>query len=182
MSGSRVSYGPCSMTLFARTLSSPIGSLRLVVRDDGALVRLHLPGDHEPAREAEDMRRDRGQCDQVVRELEEYFDGRRCSFELALAPVGTPFQLAAWNALRTIPFGETRSYQQQAQRIGRPKAVRAIGAANGRNPIPIVVPCHRVIGKDGSLVGFGGGLWCKQWLLQHEAAVLARVTAAGVQA
>lgn len=159
------------MTLYTRTFSCPIGSLRLVVQDDGAVVRVHLP--RETGLRRDDARRDQGQCDELARQLEQYFAGQRRRFDLRLLPAGTTFQLAAWNALGTIPFGETRSYQQQALQIGRPLATRAVGAANGRNPLPIVVPCHRVIGKDGSLTGFGGGLSCKQWLLAHEAAVLA---------
>ncbi|HZN38454.1 MAG TPA: methylated-DNA--[protein]-cysteine S-methyltransferase [Planctomycetota bacterium] len=157
------------MDLYTRSLRSPIGSLRLVVRDDGAVVRIHLPGEQP----REDARRDDGRCDELARQLDQYFAGRRRRFDLRLLPSGTEFQLAAWRALSEIPFGETRSYQQQARLLGRPSATRAVGAANGRNPLPIVVPCHRVIGKDGSLTGFGGGLACKQWLLAHEAAVLA---------
>ena len=101
-------------------------------------------------------------------QLAEYFDGRRQSFDLNLAPQGTDFQLAVLAALQTIPLGETRSYLDIAIQIGRPKAVRAVGAANGRNPLPIVIPCHRVIGADGSLTGFGGGLETKLFLLQLE--------------
>ena len=101
-------------------------------------------------------------------QLAEYFAGDRQDFDLALAPVGTPFELAVWEALRRIPFGETRSYGEIAQEIGRPGAARAVGRANGANPIPIVVPCHRVIGSDGSLTGFGGGLAAKSRLLEIE--------------
>jgi methylated-DNA-[protein]-cysteine S-methyltransferase len=104
----------------------------------------------------------------TVEQLGEYFAGDRTVFDLPLAPTGTPFQLEAWEALRRIPFGETRSYSGQAAIIGKPTAVRAIGAANGRNPISIVVPCHRVIGANGSLTGFAGGLEAKRWLLDHE--------------
>jgi len=157
------------MDLYTCSLRSPIGSLRLVVRDDGAVVRIHLPGPQP----REDARRDDGRCDELARQLDQYFAGRRRRFDLRLSPSGTEFQLAAWRALSEIPFGETRSYQQQARLLGKTSATRAVGAANGRNPLPIVVPCHRVIGKDGSLTGFGGGLACKRWLLAHEAAVLA---------
>ena len=101
-------------------------------------------------------------------QLAEYFDGRRRSFDLNLAPQGTDFQLEVLAALQTIPHGETRSYLDIAIQIGRPKAVRAVGAANGRNPLPIVIPCHRVIGSDGNLVGFGGGLEAKLYLLELE--------------
>jgi methylated-DNA-[protein]-cysteine S-methyltransferase len=104
----------------------------------------------------------------AVVQLNEYFDGERTVFELPLAPNGTAFQLEAWEALRRIPFGETRSYSGQAALIGKPQAVRAIGAANGQNPLSIIVPCHRVIGANGSLTGFAGGLDAKRWLLNHE--------------
>ncbi len=106
--------------------------------------------------------------DQTEAQLAEYFGGSRREFELPLDPVGTPFQLEAWLALREIPFGQTRSYAQQAVIIGRPSAVRAVGAANGKNPISIVVPCHRVIGSSGSLTGYAGGIDVKEKLLALE--------------
>jgi methylated-DNA-[protein]-cysteine S-methyltransferase len=159
------------MASHAALFPSPIGLLRLVVDERGRLVRIDLPHTTAaPGPEAPGAAVGRG-CEHVARQLAEYFAGRRRTFDLELALAGTPFQRRAWAALRRIPFGETRSYQQQAAAIGNPRAMRAVGAANGRNPVPIVVPCHRVIGKDGSLVGFGGGLACKQWLLAHEAAV-----------
>jgi len=102
------------------------------------------------------------------RQLRAYFSGDLTTFSLPLAPHGTPFQLTVWSALRQIPYGETRSYRELAASIGQPAAVRAVGAANGRNPIPIVIPCHRVIGSDGRLVGFGGGLDVKRRLLDLE--------------
>jgi methylated-DNA-[protein]-cysteine S-methyltransferase len=105
----------------------------------------------------------------AARQLEEYFAGERTAFELPLDLEGTRFQRAAWLALAEIPYGETVSYGEQARRLGRPHAVRAVGAANGRNPVPIVLPCHRVVGSDGSLTGFGGGLDVKRALLDHEA-------------
>ncbi len=107
-------------------------------------------------------------------QLGEYFAGERLAFDLNLDPVGTPFQLRVWEALRQIPFGETRSYGEQASSMGRPTAARAVGAANRANPIAIVVPCHRVIGHDGSLTGFGGGVDRKRQLLRHESDALAR--------
>ena len=107
--------------------------------------------------------------DALRRQLSEYFDGQRRSFSVPLVLTGTPFQIQVWQALTTIPIGETRSYQQQANALQRPKAVRAVANANGMNKISILVPCHRVIGSDGSLTGYGGGLWRKQWLLDHEA-------------
>ncbi len=156
------------MILYSTTMPSPVGVLRIAVNEAGGLVRIEFPGPLVSAA----PRRDDERCAHVVAQLAEYFAGERTEFDLHLATAGTAFQLAAWAALRQIPFGETRTYQQQAMRIGSPKAVRAVGAANGKNPTPIVVPCHRVIGKDGGLTGFGGGLSAKQWLLAHEAKVL----------
>ncbi len=101
-----------------------------------------------------------------------YFAGTRLDFDLPLAMPGTPFQQAVWKQLLRIPFGQTRTYQEIAQAIDRPRAVRAVGAANGSNPISLIVPCHRVIGSDGRLTGYGGGLWRKKWLLEHEASAI----------
>ena len=106
--------------------------------------------------------------DEARRQLVAYFAGRLRAFDLSIAPNGTDFQRRVWSALREIPFGATMSYAELARRVSNAAAVRAVGAANGRNPIPIIVPCHRVIGSDGSLTGFGGGLPRKQWLLKHE--------------
>ena len=108
----------------------------------------------------------------AITQLDEYFSGSRRDFELPLDLQGTEFQVAAWNALAGIPYGRTASYGQQAASIGRPKAVRAIGGANGRNPVAIVLPCHRIVGADGSLTGFGGGIEVKKWLLDHEQSTL----------
>ena len=104
-------------------------------------------------------------------QVKEYFEGARRTFDLPLAPEGTDFQKSVWKQLARIPFGRTASYKEVAEKIGRPGAVRAVGGANGRNPIPIIVPCHRVIGSDGSLTGFGSGIWRKEWLLRHEGAL-----------
>ena len=104
-------------------------------------------------------------------QLDEYFAGLRTHFDLPLAPIGTPFQLRVWAALAEIPFGRTISYLELARTIGDERAVRAVGGANGKNPLPIVLPCHRVIGADGSLTGFGGGIERKRWLLEHEGAI-----------
>ena len=152
---------------FYTTMESPIGTLTLV-GDRQALHRIDFPTseNREPISEA--WIRDDEPFTEAMRQLEEYFDGRRRSFDLSLAPAGTLFQREVWDALREIPYGETRSYGSLAGTIGRPKAVRAVGAANGKNPIPIVIPCHRVIGADGSLTGFGGGLDIKRRLLDLE--------------
>lgn len=109
-----------------------------------------------------------GASGEAMDQLQAYFDGTRQAFDLALAPEGTPFQREVWEALQHIPYGETVSYAQLAQRIGRPQAVRAVGAANGKNPLPIVIPCHRVIGSDGTLTGYAGGVHIKAALLDHE--------------
>lgn len=105
---------------------------------------------------------------QCVKELEEYFQNKRTEFTVPLCTHGTDFQKRVWMALRTVPYGKTASYLDMANEIGNPKAVRAIGGANSRNPISIIVPCHRIIGKNGTLVGYEGGLWRKEWLLKHE--------------
>lgn len=114
-----------------------------------------------------------GRCKPVVQQLSEYFNGTRREFELTLAPVGTDFQLRVWNEVRRIPYGTTLTYGEIARRLGSIALARAVGAANGANPIPIVIPCHRVIGGDGSLVGYGGGLRVKRGLLDLEAGVVA---------
>jgi methylated-DNA-[protein]-cysteine S-methyltransferase len=111
---------------------------------------------------------------QARTQLSEYLAGDRLAFDHPLRPRGTPFQERVWAALAAFPFGETRSYRDIAAQVGRPDAVRAVGAANGRNPLPIAVPCHRVIGADGALAGYGGGIARKTWLIRHERAVLAR--------
>jgi methylated-DNA-[protein]-cysteine S-methyltransferase len=145
---------------------SPIGPLT-VVREDGALVRLAMspPGRFVDAEIGE--RSDEG-FDDVVRQLGEYFAGERTAFDLPLRPVGNPFERSVWQLLTEIPYGETRSYGDLARRLGDLSLSRAVGAANGRNPLSIVVPCHRVIGADGTLVGYGGGLDRKRFLLDLE--------------
>lgn len=158
-----------------RSFRAPFGEMTLYASRD-ALVGVSFPGQGPPASirlASVGETKAGGVLDHAVRELQEYFAGARRDFTIPLAPVGTSFQLAAWEALRRIPFGESRSYGWQAQALGKPKAARAVGAANGRNPLSIVVPCHRVIGADGSLTGFGGGLDTKRWLLEHEQKVLA---------
>ena len=145
---------------------SPIGPLT-VVREDGALVRLLMNPPTAAEREFLGERSDDG-FEDVVRQLGEYFAGERTAFDLPLRPVGTDFELAVWEQLTRIPYGETRSYGHIAKAVGEPGGAQAVGAANGRNPLAIVVPCHRVIGADGTLVGFGGGLPRKRFLLDLE--------------
>jgi methylated-DNA-[protein]-cysteine S-methyltransferase len=152
-------------------VDSPIGRLRLVASDD-ALVGVHFP-ELPPAAIDASTARDDGRHPVLSRardQLAEYFAGERPAFDLPLSPRGTDFQEAVWRALLAIPFGATRSYAAIAAAVGRPSAMRAVGAANGKNPISIIVPCHRVIGADGSLTGYGGGLPRKRWLLRHEGA------------
>jgi methylated-DNA-[protein]-cysteine S-methyltransferase len=150
-----------------RHINSPIGQL-LLAGDADALKFIGFP-DGKGKVAVDPAWEHRVNCfPDAVSQLAEYFLGRRHSFDLQLAPSGTDFQLAVLAALQTIPTGETRSYLDIAKQIGRPKAVRAVGAANGRNPLPIVIPCHRVIGADGSLTGFGGGLEAKRFLLELE--------------
>jgi methylated-DNA-[protein]-cysteine S-methyltransferase len=122
-----------------------------------------------------------GAVAEAERQLEEYFAGKRLSFDLALAPQGTDFQRRVWFLLAEIPYGSTATYGDIAARAGRPKACRAVGATNGRNPLPLVLPCHRVIGSNGKLVGYGGGIRLKQALLEHERAVLAEASGAARQ-
>jgi methylated-DNA-[protein]-cysteine S-methyltransferase len=149
-------------------IASPLGEL-LVMGDEGGLTGLYLPTGRHTALTPQSADRDDAALADVRRQLDEYFAGKRTEFELRLNPHGTPFQLKVWLALRTIPFGSTASYGQQAARIGDPGSARAVGLANGRNPISIIVPCHRVIGANGSLTGYGGGIEAKRWLLDHEA-------------
>jgi O-6-methylguanine DNA methyltransferase len=164
-------------TLQLENVASPIGDLLVATLGD-AVCAIAFEGSaadterHLDRRYSEYAKR-RGPVPARVRDaLKRYFDGDMTAFDAIPVTVrGTPFQEQAWAALRTIPAGETRSYADMAAQIGRPKAVRAVGLANGQNPVPIMVPCHRVIGRDGSLTGFGGGLERKAWLLRHEGAL-----------
>jgi methylated-DNA-[protein]-cysteine S-methyltransferase len=153
--------------------SSPVGEL-VLTSDGAALTGLHLPrrdGGAAPLA-GSGWRRDEAPFRDAVEQLRAYFACERTKFELPLRMAGTAFQRLVWEALLTIPFGTTISYGEQARRIGRPEAPRAVGAANGRNPIAIIIPCHRVIGSSGTLTGYGGGLALKEWLLNHESTVL----------
>ena len=153
---------------------TPIGRLLLVSGEHG-LVRIAFDGHWSYAELGPDWHQGSALLDAAASQLAQYFDGTRRDFDLPCAAPGTPFQHAVWSALTRIPYGAVASYASIAQRIGKPAAIRAVGAANGRNPLPIVVPCHRVIGADGSLTGFGGGLELKRRLLAHEGADVARV-------
>ncbi len=163
------------MQTFFRVEPSACGRLLLVVDGAGAVLRIEFLKGHEPGQALEELEakgfvltpseeRTLG----LATQLADYFAGVRRDFDLELAPAGTPFQLEVWRMLRRVPYGTTTSYGELSRRLGRPQASRAVGAANGANPIPIVVPCHRVIGADGSLTGFGGGLDAKRVLLDLE--------------
>ena len=169
--GSLISAPPLVLT----RIETPLGDM-LAVTDDAAL---HLFEFHDRTALPTEMRRIETRCGAVVegttaasdalaRELAEYFAGTRTAFSARIVQRGSPFTSQVWAALCEIPCGETRSYSQIADRIGRPSAVRAVARANGANQVAILVPCHRVIGADGTLVGYGGKLWRKQWLLDHE--------------
>ncbi|SIO84292.1 methylated-DNA--[protein]-cysteine S-methyltransferase [Nocardiopsis sp. JB363] len=150
------------------TMDSPLGEL-LLFGDGEALAGVSTPPkDGSPHRVAERWVADRAPFAEVRRQLAAYFAGELREFDLPLAPAGTPWQLRVWRALTTIPYGETAGYGELAEELGRPTASRALGAANGRNPISVIVPCHRVIGANGSLTGYAGGLERKKKLLNLE--------------
>lgn len=148
-------------------LQTPIGTL-LLAGDDTGLHYVEFPGDSQGRRIEPHWRRDRTHLGEAIAQLEAYFAGELTAFDLPLTAHGTEFRRGVWNRLTEIPYGTTISYGELARRIGQPTASRAVGAANGANPIPIIVPCHRVIGSSGALTGFAGGLPIKQWLLAHE--------------
>lgn len=168
MRGARL-HDTSAVMLYRTTMPSPVGTLTLVARDTG-LVAILWPDDAPGRVRLGDAQDSPGHpvLAATVMQLAEYFAGTRSAFDLPLAPVGTDFQRAVWRALDAIPHGQTRSYADIARAVGRPSATRAVGAANGRNPISIVTPCHRVIGASGALTGFAGGLAAKEWLLARE--------------
>jgi methylated-DNA-[protein]-cysteine S-methyltransferase len=153
--------------VYYSTFQSPVGPLLLAGSKAGLLLVSFASG-NRPKNVDPEWRPDTTAFLEVVQQLQSYFAGERKNFDLALILEGTDFQKRVWTALRKIPYGETISYKELAEMIGSPKAVRAVGAANGANPIPIIIPCHRVIGNDGSLTGFGGGLPLKKQLLELE--------------
>jgi len=148
-------------------MNSPVGPL-LLAGDEGGLRLVHFATGRRPKSPSHGWIEDRAPFQEAIRQLKAYFEGKLKDFDLALVLDGTEFQLLVWNNLRKIPYGETVSYGQLARRIGSPEAARAVGLANGSNPIPIIIPCHRVIGSNGDLTGFGGGLPVKKKLLALE--------------
>lgn len=158
-------------SLVQKWVSSPLGRLRLVATGE-ALAGVYFPAHRRaPSLVARDATT-HGVLDLAARELAEYFRGERRAFSTPLAAHGTEFQRAVWRALAAIPFGERRSYAQLAREAGHARAIRAVGAANGMNPLSLFVPCHRVVGADGGLTGYAGGVEAKQWLLAHEQRVV----------
>lgn len=153
------------------SMKSPIGPL-LLAGDEKGLRLVHFSTGRKPKSPERDWTEDKAPFQEVIRQLEAYFEGKLKQFDLPLAMDGTDFQLLVWKNLQKIPYGETVSYGQLARRIGSPEAARAVGLANGSNPIPIIVPCHRVIGSNGDLTGFGGGLPLKEKLLALESGQL----------
>ncbi len=171
-------------TLYYTEMSTPVGPLLLAATERG-LCRVEF-GRFMEVRESVErwarrwldvdrMEPDRNVLESAAAQIGQYFRGERRTFDLQLDLYGTDFQIRVWNALKTIPYGATRSYKQIGETIGRPRAVRAIGGANNRNPLSIVIPCHRVIGADGTLVGYGGGLPVKQYLLEWEKSIASRL-------
>jgi methylated-DNA-[protein]-cysteine S-methyltransferase len=160
-----------TQSLHYTTLDSPIGEL-LLLGDDHALRGLYMQHGRKPIDVAPTWERDDAPFGDVIAQLEEYFAGERTEFDVALEMEGTDFQLRVWNALRAIPYGQTISYGELARRIDQPTAARGVGMANGSNPIAVIVPCHRVIGADGSLTGYGGGVERKRLLLDLERGAL----------
>jgi len=166
------------MATYSARLPSPVGELVLTA-SEAAITGIYFPSRDRKPKRGTDWVEDHGRgpasalLARACQQLTEYFAGARTTFDLSLEPGGTQFQRRVWDVLRTIPYGTTTSYGEIARRLGDGHATRAVGAANGQNPIPIVVPCHRVIGSRGELTGFGGGLERKRWLLEHEGALMA---------
>lgn len=159
--------------LFSAVMDTPVGAITIVASDRGVRAILWPDDDAYRVRLPTTSRDpEHPVIVATITQLGEYFDGEREEFDLPLDPVGTDFQQSAWMALRTIPYGTTVSYGEQASRMGDRRKARAVGAANGRNPISIVVPCHRVVGANGALTGFAGGIDTKAWLLDHERGLL----------
>ena len=158
---------PTADTIFHTTIESPVGPL-LLAGTETVLHFVSFASSRRAVRPRPQWQRANGQFQEAERQLRAYFDRKLTIFDLPISLDGTEFQLEVWNRLREIPYGETISYGELARRIGKPDAARAVGLANGQNPIPIIIPCHRVIGSDGSLTGFGGGLPIKQKLLRLE--------------
>lgn len=142
--------------------NSPLGTLEITGNTNGIFSILFRDENIVDSKEIP------ASLQKCITQLNEYFSGARKTFELVLQPEGTKFQRSVWNELLKVPFGKTRSYLEQSKKLGDVKAIRAVASANGKNPISIIIPCHRIIGSDGSLTGYAGGIWRKRWLLEHE--------------
>lgn len=153
---------------YIKHYSSPIGVLEIIANDDFLTHVLFREAQKKPSRQLEETPENSPIIDECIRQLDAYFAGKLKDFVLPMLAQGTDFQRNVWEYLKTIPYGKTISYLEFSRRIGNEKAIRAVGTANGNNPLTIILPCHRVIGSDGSLVGYGGDLWRKEWLLRHE--------------
>jgi methylated-DNA-[protein]-cysteine S-methyltransferase len=147
---------------------SPIGVLEIVANNNFLTYVLFREAQKKPSRQLEETPENSPIVDQTISQLAAYFEKKLKDFDLPMLAQGTDFQRKVWEYLKTIPYGKTISYLEFSKRIGNEKAIRAVGTANGNNPLTIILPCHRVIGSDGSLVGYGGDLWRKEWLLRHE--------------
>ena len=156
-----------SLRVWYTTMESPFGPVCLVGTEQG-LIRVEFQRGDRPVQLNPTWQEDTGQLELAKQQLQEYFQGQRRQFRLPVAPAGTPFQQHVWQELQGIPLGTTLTYRELAQRLGMPGAARAVGHANGRNPLAIVIPCHRLIGSDGQLRGYAGGIALKRCLLQHE--------------
>ena len=153
--------------MFEAYYKSPIGNLR-IISNERDIIKIEFSDDFFK------MKMIPIQIQNCINQLDEYFKGERKEFKIGINPVGTEFQAKVWNKLLRIPYGKTVSYLDQAKALGNEKAIRAVASANGKNPIPIIIPCHRVIGSNGSLTGYAGGILKKQWLLEHEGAIQQR--------
>jgi methylated-DNA-[protein]-cysteine S-methyltransferase len=160
------------MQTFTTYVNSPLGELEITTAEDTLLSILFVKADKKPSPQKEASVESPLIMHQTIQQLEEYFEGKRQEFAVKFIHQGTDFQNKVWAELYNIPFGKTISYLELARRIGNEKSIRAVGTTNGNNKISIIVPCHRVIGSNGSLVGYGGDLWRKKWLLDHEQKVL----------
>jgi O-6-methylguanine DNA methyltransferase len=154
------------MNRYAEPFDSPLGTLTIVASDKG-ICSIHF-GEKQIIHQLNDIQQVEKYLSLCKQQLVDYFEGKRITFSLNLAISGTPFQVQVWRVLQEIPFGQTISYKELAHRIGNVNACRAVGMANNRNPLPIIIPCHRVVGASGKMVGYACEIWRKQWLLEHE--------------
>ncbi|WP_259015489.1 methylated-DNA--[protein]-cysteine S-methyltransferase [Emticicia fluvialis] len=154
--------------IYVRHYQSPLGALELIATHTHLTHVLFREAQKKPSRQLKETLENSPIIDECIRQFDAYFSGQLTEFDLPLLPAGTDFQKLVWETLKSIPYGKTISYLELSRRLGNEKAIRAVGVANGNNPLTIILPCHRVIGSDKTLVGYGGDLWRKEWLLRHE--------------